>query len=89
MSKSGQSSSSVSSPPRISVSEFKATCLDLFEQIYRKGKVFTITKKGQDIAEVHPIKSHRSTRFGALKGLMEIKGDIVHMDYSDDWEVLK
>jgi hypothetical protein len=42
-------------------------------------------KKG--LASAPIAKPEKRLRLGALKGRMEIKGDIIHSDMEDDWEV--
>lgn len=76
----------------IPISTFKAKCLGLLEKTRKRGAEYTITKHGEPIAKVIPI--HKSLRGslssrGSLKGWAEIKGDIVHFDTSEDWDVLK
>jgi hypothetical protein len=34
-----------------------------------------------------PILKRKKIRLGALKGLMKIKGEIIHSDMEHDWEV--
>ncbi len=76
--------------PQLNISEFKAKCLRLLEETKQKGKEYIITKKGVPVARVVPIqKKILKTRRGSLKGLAEIKGDIVHFDTSIDWNALK
>ena len=41
-------------------------------------------KKG--LAPTPVAKAKKRVRLGALKGLMKIKGDIVHTGFQDDWE---
>lgn len=72
----------------VTISTFKAKCLGLLERTKRKGVEYTITKHGVPIAKVIPIQKQKSLR-GSMKGMAEIKGDIVYFDTSDDWEVLK
>ena len=67
------------------VSEFKAKCLRLLEEVESKGNRIVITKRGRPIAQVAPIISPKVRLRGTWEGLVEIKGDIVH--FSDDsWE---
>lgn len=74
----------------INVSEFKAKCLRLLEETKQKGQEYTITKKGVAIARVVAIQGPKDGFVrGALKGLAKIHGDIVHLDTSGEWEVLK
>lgn len=80
----------VPSDQYIPISEFKAKCLKLLDETGQKGREYTITKKGEPIAKVIPIKKRATgTRRGSLKGMIEIHGDIVNFDTSEDWEVLK
>jgi prevent-host-death family protein len=68
------------------VSEFKAKCLRLLEDVDTKGDRIVITKRGRPLAVVERIKEPKARMKGSWKGLVEIKGDIVH--FSDDkWEV--
>lgn len=74
---------------KYTVTEFKAKCLNLLDKTAKQGMEYTITKRGEPIAKVTPIKKAKKTRLGCLKGLAEIHGDIVHFDTSDMWEALK
>jgi len=77
------------SAKQINISEFKTHCLKLLDETSRKGKEYTITKKGQPIARVVPIQKNFKSLRGSMEGLIKIHGDIVHFDTSDEWEVLK
>lgn len=73
----------------IKASEFKTRCLALMDEVARTGEPLLITKKGKPIAELRPLSSvRRKTPFGAHKGLVEIKGDIVS-PLDETWEVLE
>lgn len=75
---------------QLNISEFKAKCLRLLDQTRQKGKEYTIVRRGIPIARVVPLKKRAmATRRGSLKGLAEIRGDIVHVDTSSEWDVLK
>jgi prevent-host-death family protein len=76
----------------IAISEFKAKCLALVEQVHKTKKPLRITKFGKPIAEVVPLtqKNQRENWLGCMKGKMEITGDIVSPAVdADDWEVLR
>ena len=63
----------------VNVTEFKAKCLALFDQI-ESGKVtITVTRRGKVVALVSPpaTKGFKSPR-GSWVGKMEIAGDIVN-----------
>ena len=69
----------------VPVSEFKAKCLRLVEDVEAKGDRIVITKRGRPVAQVVRINSPKLRLRGTWKGLVEVKGDIVH--FSDDsWE---
>jgi len=63
----------------ISISEFKAKCLALLEQVCKTKKPIRVTKFGKPIAEIVP-PSPAKTRadwIGSMVGKMEIVGDVV------------
>ena len=74
---------------RIGVSEFKAHCLAIFDELDRKGGEVVVTKRGREVATVKSKTRRRSSFFGCMKGKIKIKGDIVHFDTAHLWEVLK
>jgi prevent-host-death family protein len=73
----------------ISISKFKATCLALLERVRQTGEPIVITKRGVPIAQVvppPPSADKPPVLFGAMKGRMEIRGDIVGPTSSiDEW----
>ncbi len=69
----------------IKASEFKAKCLKLMDQVAETGETLVITKNGNPVAELRPAKRRLKSLFGAHKGLIEIKGDIV-APLDEDWE---
>jgi prevent-host-death family protein len=68
------------------VSEFKAKCLQLLKDVETKGDRIVITKRGKPVAEVVPSKEVIRPLRGMWKDSIEILGDIVYFDTSDDWE---
>ena len=70
----------------ISVSEFKARCLTLVEEVATKHHMLIITKYGKPIAKVSPIENTKPALLGSWKGVVEVEGDIVNFDTSDEWE---
>ncbi len=76
----------------ISISEFKATCLKLIDQVKTTGMSIIITKRGEPYALVTkpPAPEKTESWIGKYKGEIEITGDIIKpvVDESD-WEVLK
>jgi prevent-host-death family protein len=62
----------------IPAGQFKATCLQLMEQVKRSRQPITITKRGKAVAKLVPADEpeHRPL-FGMLQGSIAIHGDIV------------
>ena len=73
----------------ISVTEFKAKCLALFDRIDREGGTLTVTKRGRPLATVERAtqKPFRSSE-GILAGKLKIADDIVNADFSDLYDVV-
>ena len=67
------------------ISEFKAKCLRLIDDVETKGDRIVITKRGRPVAEVRPIAQPKPLR-GMWKDKVEIKGDIVYFN-DTEWEV--
>jgi prevent-host-death family protein len=65
--------------------EFKAKCLKLMDEVAATGEPVTITKNGKPIARLVPVHGQPKTLFGALKGSLTIKGDIIS-PLEDEWE---
>ena len=62
----------------ISVSEFKAKCLGLIEQVDKTRQPLRITRHGRPVAELIPAGPDRKRKFlGDMAGTVEILGDIV------------
>jgi prevent-host-death family protein len=77
----------------VSISEFKAKCLALLDQVNKTKKPLRITRHGKPVAEVVPPSSSvqdRSAWIGSMKGRMEILGDIISpASDEDEWEALR
>jgi prevent-host-death family protein len=62
----------------VSISEFKAKCLGLVEQVQKTRQPLRITRHGKPVAELIPTGPDRKRKFlGDMKGTVEILGDIV------------
>ena len=75
----------------IAISEFKAKCLSLLEEVFKTRKPLRITRFGKPIAVVVPPATvqGRAAWIGSMKHSMQILGDIVSpANDTDDWEVL-
>ncbi len=77
----------MSTVKKISVSEFKAKSLGLFEQISKSGKELIIYKRGKPIAKVIPFpnKEAKST-LGQLSQTVLFEGDLITPFGSDLWK---
>jgi len=77
---------------QIAISEFKAKCLGILEQVRRTRTPILVTRFGEPVAEVVPPSAGTSTgrRLGSMAGTAEIVGDIVGPTGSwDDWEAAR
>lgn len=73
----------------IAISEFKAKCLGVLEEVRKTRKPIRVTRFGKPVAEVMPPSPEKSSRswLGCMVGKAEILGDIVGPTGSlDDWE---
>jgi len=76
----------------IAISEFKAKCLALLEQVRATKKPIRITRFGKPVAEVVPatVVMDREAWFESMQDTFEILGDIVSpANDEDEWEVLR
>jgi prevent-host-death family protein len=75
----------------IAISEFKAKCLALLDQVQKTKKPIRVTRFGKAVAEVVPPSPARSTDWiGSMKGKSKVLGDIVSpASEESDWEVLR
>ncbi len=72
------------------LSQFGEHPISTLKDAQRLGEAFVILFKGKPIARVDPIPGRKGQRrLGELKGMLSIKGDIVHVDWSEDWECLQ
>jgi len=76
----------------IAISEFKAKCLGLLEEVRKTRKPIRITRFGKPVAEVVPPSPPKPTgrRLGSMAGSGRILGDIVgSISPYSEWEVTK
>ena len=74
----------------VAISEFKAKCLALLDEIEEHGGTITVTKRGRPVATVSAAKKTRwKSTAGKLAGQGRILGDIVNFDTSELWDVLR
>ena len=70
----------------IQASRFKAQCLSIMRTVQRTGQPVLITLHGKPCAELVPYARKHEVQLGALIGHVEVRGDIVHTDWSTDWD---
>jgi prevent-host-death family protein len=61
----------------MSAAEFKATCLEVLDTVAETRRAVVVTKRGRPVARVVPLVNRPNTIVGALKGTVDIRGDIV------------
>ena len=72
----------------VAISEFKAKCLGILEEVRKTRKPIRVTRFGKPVAEVVPPtpQPRRKSWLGCMAGSAEIVGDIVGPTGSlDDW----
>ena len=66
--------------PAISASEFKATCLELMDDVARTGADVIVTKHGRPVVRVSAVRQELVSPWGFLAGSVVSHGDIVSPD---------
>ena len=77
---------------QVAISEFKAKCLALLEQVRKTKKPLRVTRFGKPIAEVIPPGPtvEEGDWLGSMADSMEIVGDIVSPVVEEaDWEAMR
>ncbi|MBA8667546.1 type II toxin-antitoxin system Phd/YefM family antitoxin [Holosporaceae bacterium 'Namur'] len=59
------------------ISEFKAHCYEILENVQGQHQSFIISKRGKPIARVIPIDNNNTKLAGSFKGKCNIIGDII------------
>lgn len=76
----------------VAISEFKAKCLALLEQVRRTRQPLRVTRFGKPVAEIVPptVIQDRASWVASMKGSFKIIGDIVSpASDPQDWEALR
>ncbi len=72
----------------IAAAKFKAQCLRIMDEVHDRRESVLITKKGRPVAKLVPADAVPKNIFGALKGVIEIVGDIESpADPISDWKI--
>jgi len=74
---------------RVLISEFKARCIELIKRVQATRQPLIVTLRGRPVAKVVPFDERGETgvRLGSRIGNAIFKGDIVHFDFGDEWEM--
>src|SRR5579862_5149493 len=81
----------------IAAGEFKAKCLRIMDEVKETGRSVIVTKRGEPMMRLSPIKSGKNGKkddiFGRLEGIIEIHGDpddlVKPIIPLEEWEMLK
>jgi prevent-host-death family protein len=75
----------------VAISEFKAKCLSIVDQVHKTKRPVRITRRGKPLAELVPLSPARpKDLFGFMRGSVDILGDVVSpANDPEDWEVLR
>ncbi len=71
---------------KIAAAQFKAECLQLMDYVKEKHVALVITKHGVPVAKLVPFEEEPINLYGALKGTVKIKGDIIS-PINEPWDV--
>ena len=69
------------------LSEFKAHCIALLREAQRTNEPLVVTRRGKPLARIEPLQEPSpKRRLGSQRGKLTSRGDIVHADFSADWD---
>jgi hypothetical protein len=72
------------------VSVFKAKCIATLKEVQRTREPMLITLRGKRLVTIRPLEPRgRAKRLGGLKGRMTIRRDLVRLDTTGDWDMLR
>lgn len=76
---------------KVAISEFKAKCLAMLEEVQKTKTPLLITRFGEPVAEVLPPSAKTPVGWmGSMKDSIKILGDIVSPATAEsDWEALQ
>jgi prevent-host-death family protein len=72
---------------QVSAGEFKARCLALMDDVRDSGGEYVITKRGEPVAKLVPVRMERRPLLGSMKGTVTTLGDIVS-PLNEPWTAL-
>lgn len=72
----------------ISAGEFKARCLALMDEVQSGGGEYIITKRGEPVAKLVPIRAEARRLLGSMKGTVKTLGDLI-TPLDEAWEAVE
>lgn len=60
----------------VKASDFKAKCLKIMDEVAETGEAIIITKNGEPVAQLEPVRRKPEQAFGAMKGWIEIPKEV-------------
>lgn len=63
---------------------FKATCLEVMDEVAARGTEVVVTKRGKPVVRVVPVHDAPPSPVGFMRGTLHIEGDIVS-SMADEW----
>jgi prevent-host-death family protein len=77
----------------VAISEFKAKCLSLLQQVSKTKEPIRVTRFGKPVADVVPpaeVQVDRAAWIGSGRGTAKILGDIISpASEPEEWEALR
>lgn len=75
----------------VAISEFKAKCLAILDEVQKTKQPILVTRRGSPVAEVGPPAPNNNRDWiGSMKGKSKILGDIISPASDEsDWDVLR
>lgn len=75
-------------PRTIKTSDFEQDFQRLVDELAASGEPVVLTRNGEPVAEIVPFRKPRKTLFGAMKGQIQIHGDIIE-PIDVEWNAMK
>jgi prevent-host-death family protein len=66
----------------IKASEFKATCLELMDEVAARRIEIVVTKRGKPVAKLAPVQAQPPNPIGFLRGTVIGRADVVSPDFA-------
>lgn len=73
----------------IGASDFKSRCLELLDRVHEHGGELVVTKHGEPVARVVSVRSGSKSLRGAWRGRGKLLGDIVQIDWTEEWDAAR